>query len=221
MKKQAVLLTMAGVLAAGGLAATSEVFATTAPHAQATQTNAHMTMQPTVQPKATAATPAAQVKAVQIVPHEPGAHDMCAYCNMTVYPKDHKMGAFTAQVQLADGRHLFLDDVGCLLNFMRMQKTPPKGAWVRDFNTKEWIPYQKAIPVSAAIQTPMRYGIGLFKDNASAQAFIRANTQKKAVKTSWDAINLEAFKRYQMKMQKMQQHKNTSTPMQGHGMTSH
>lgn len=181
------------------------------------------TSAPQVQKAATPA-PAATVKQapaqVQIKPlavaQEPAADTMCAYCNMMVYGKEHQMGAFTAQVETADGKHLFFDDVGCMLNYLRTQKTPPKEAWVRDYNTKQWLPYKTAVPVSAAIATPMKYGIGLFKDEASAQAFIKTHQAQKAVKTSWDAVNAEAYKRYLKRLEKMkkqQMHKsNPSTP---------
>lgn len=146
------------------------------------------------------------IKPAAAQPVEPGQADNCAYCNMVVYAHNHEMGAFTAQLVTADGRHLFFDDVGCLLNYQRTLKEPAKAAWVRDFNTKQWVEYKNAIPVSAQIKTPMKYGVGLFKDEASANAFIKANLDKKATRITWEAVDAVALKRYQKRMEMQKQH---------------
>ncbi|MEH7884104.1 nitrous oxide reductase accessory protein NosL [Bacillus sp. JJ1609] len=133
-------------------------------------------------------------------PHEPGEDDVCAFCNMKVYPENDPMGVFTAQAKTADGKYVFFDDSGCLLNSPRRDDVEYDEKWVRDYVTSEWIDADTAIPVKADIKTPMKYGYAFFKDQASAEKFIAENSDKKPELATWEQIDQISNERYMKKM---------------------
>ncbi len=133
-------------------------------------------------------------------PHEPGTDDVCAFCNMKVYPEKDPKGVFTAQAKTKDGDYVFFDDSGCLLNTPRRDEVEFEEKWVRDYLTSEWIDADAAIPVKADIKTPMKYGYAFFKDQESAEKFIAENSDKNAMIASWEQIDQMANERYMKKM---------------------
>lgn len=140
---------------------------------------------------------------VSVEATEPTAETKCSMCDMTVYPHDHKMGMFTGQVVTADGEHLFTDDVGCLMNQIRTLEEEPQAAWVRDYNTLEWVPVSDATPVRASIETPMKMGFALFGSEDAANKYVAENPMAAPVVSTMDAIDKIAEERYKMKMAKM------------------
>ncbi|EKN63188.1 nitrous oxide reductase accessory protein NosL [Schinkia azotoformans] len=134
---------------------------------------------------------------------EPTTETKCSMCDMTVYPHDHDMGKFTGQVVTADGEHLFTDDVGCLMNQIRVLEEAPQAAWVRDYNTLEWVPVSNAIPVRASIETPMKMGFALFGSEEAADKFVTENPMLAAVVTSMDDVDKIALERRKAKLAKM------------------
>ncbi len=135
-----------------------------------------------------------------VAPQEPGENEMCSVCNMVVYHRDHPMGRYTGQVVTADGQHLFTDDVGCLLNQIRMLEEEPLGAWVRDYNTLEWIPVDEAVPVRASIETPMKMGFALFGTQETAEQFLAENPMLSPVITTMADVDRIALERRKAKM---------------------
>jgi copper chaperone NosL len=133
-------------------------------------------------------------------PHEPGADDVCAFCNMKVYEEADPMGVFTAQAKTKDGEYVFFDDSGCLLNITRRDDVEFEEKWVRDYMTSEWIDADSAIPVKADLKTPMKYGYAFFNDNESAEKFISENDDKNPAMATWEQIDQIANERYMKKM---------------------
>lgn len=133
-------------------------------------------------------------------PHEPGADDVCAFCNMKVYPEADPMGVFTAQAITKDGEYVFFDDSGCLLNITRRDDVEFEEKWVRDYITSEWVEADSATPVKADLKTPMKYGYAFFKDNESAEKFISEKSSKNPAKATWEQIDQIANERYMKKM---------------------
>jgi copper chaperone NosL len=133
-------------------------------------------------------------------PHEPGEEDVCAFCNMKVYPEADPMGVFTAQAKTADGEYVFFDDSGCLLNSPRRDEVEYEEKWVRDYVTSEWIDADSAVPVKADLKTPMKYGYAFFKDQESAEKFIAENSDKKPELATWQQIDQISNERYMKKM---------------------
>lgn len=95
--------------------------------------------------------------------------DVCVICNMQV-----KDDAYATQIVTKDGKSLKFDDIGCMNEWKKQHGTDDIGMdFVRDYNDKTWIEFDKATYVyDASIRTPMAYGIVSFKDKASAEAFI-------------------------------------------------
>ncbi|OPA72959.1 hypothetical protein BVG16_31370 [Paenibacillus selenitireducens] len=95
--------------------------------------------------------------------------DICAICNMQV-----KDDAFATQLTTKDGKNYKFDDIGCMNKWKKQNGTENIGMdYVRDYNDKEWIEYDKATYVyDASIRTPMAYGILNFKDKTSAETFV-------------------------------------------------
>lgn len=131
---------------------------------------------------------------------EPKEDTTCEFCNMKVYEANHEMGAFSTQAIKEDGSTIFFDDVGCMLNQERKDKVK-YDKYVRDYNSKKWLKLDDAIIVKADIKTPMNYGYSFFKDQKSADAFIKENDGAKIVQIS--DIDDVAHERYIKKMQKM------------------
>jgi copper chaperone NosL len=95
--------------------------------------------------------------------------DICTVCNMQV-----KDDAFATQLITKDGKTLKFDDLGCMNQWKKENGTDNIGMdYVRDYNDKEWIEFNKATYVyDSSLRTPMAYGIVNFKDKASAEAFV-------------------------------------------------
>ncbi|SMG22915.1 nitrous oxide reductase accessory protein NosL [Paenibacillus aquistagni] len=95
--------------------------------------------------------------------------DVCVICKMAV--KDDQ---FATQIVTKDGQSLKFDDIGCLNKWKAENGTDTIGAaFVRDYHSKEWIPYEKAYyAYDASYKTPMAYGIVSFEKEADAKAFI-------------------------------------------------
>lgn len=95
--------------------------------------------------------------------------DVCVICNMQV-----KDDAYATQIVTKEGKSLKFDDIGCMNEWKKQHGTDDIGMdFVRDYNDKAWIEFDKAVYVyDASIRTPMAYGIVSFKDEASAEAFM-------------------------------------------------
>ncbi|MGE5702309.1 MAG: stalk domain-containing protein [Clostridia bacterium] len=132
-------------------------------------------------------------------PQEPTKDARCAYCQMVVYTRDQEMGKFTAQMLTADGKTLFFDDSGCMLNYKKTLSAEPQKMWVRDYNSLNWIEVNQAQIVSANISTPMRYGFAFFQNAADADQFVKNNNKLEAMKTDLMFVQKVADKRAEMK----------------------
>lgn len=128
---------------------------------------------------------------------EPTKDEKCAFCNMKVYDKDNKMGAFTAQAIDEKGKNLFFDDAGCMLNYERDHKVTLE-KFVRDYDSKDWIKLEDATIVAGDIKTPMNYGFAYFTQKTAAEKFIADNEGSKIVAVS--DIDDKAHEKMKMKM---------------------
>jgi copper chaperone NosL len=95
--------------------------------------------------------------------------DRCEICNMAI-----KDDAYATQLITKEGRSLKFDDLGCLNQWRVENGTEQIAAtYVRDYNSLEWVKYDKAYYVyDASIGTPMAYGILSFHSEAEAQDYI-------------------------------------------------
>lgn len=148
---------------------------------------------------------AAPAKQEQTAAHaeEPTHEDLCAFCQMKIYLREEDMGMFTAQMQTADGQHLYFDDVGCLLNYERDMKEKPDASWVRDYSTLEWVAAKDSTPVKADMKTPMKYGYALFATQEAAKKFVTDNQALKGKEATWKEIDEISHQRYLKRKEKM------------------
>jgi len=99
--------------------------------------------------------------------------DICAVCKMAVTSK-----SYAAQI-VSDGRPLFFDDIGCLVQYERKGQIMPdavKARYVRSVAGDGWLLAEKAVWVTTKdVRTPMGYGFHAFSDRKSADAFVKAH----------------------------------------------
>lgn len=89
------------------------------------------------------------VKPVDIFPE-----DMCSHCRMSVSNQ-----AFAAEIITENGEALKFDDIGCMEEFTRnSHDIKMAGAFVKDYETKEWLQLEKSTIVVTGIATPMGSG---------------------------------------------------------------
>ena len=144
---------------------------------------------------------------------EPAKDEKCAFCNMKVYQKNNKLGAFTAQAIDDKGKNLFFDDAGCMLNYEREHNVTLE-KFVRDYDSKEWIHLEDAAVVAGDIKTPMNYGFAYFAQKADAQKFIDKHEGSKLVTV--EDIDDKAHEKMKMKMNMQSEQMDDSTESHGH-----
>lgn len=96
------------------------------------------------------------------------AHDMCAFCRMSISEKQ-----YAAELIDRDGEAFKFDDIGCMTNFRKEKKNDGsiRATFVMDFERREWLKAEDAFYVrSAEIKTPMSGGIVALKAESNAQA---------------------------------------------------
>lgn len=107
--------------------------------------------------------------------------DICAVCKMAVTSK-----SYAAQI-VNDGKPLFFDDIGCLVQYERKGQIMPeavKARYVRSVAGDTWLLAEKAVWVTTKdVRTPMGYGFHAFADKKAAEAFIASH--KMAQQIAW------------------------------------
>ncbi len=97
--------------------------------------------------------------------------DKCSFCEMMI-----KRDAFASEMIDEGGTVYKFDDYKCLESFMQKQGNPRPGAiFVMDYDTRVWVPYEKATIVRTGIATPNRSGMVAFKDSTRAKEFAAKN----------------------------------------------
>lgn len=90
----------------------------------------------------------------QIVPVELFPEDECSACRMTV-----SNAQFASEIINKDGSAVKFDDLQCFENYRKTHSVEEFAAiFVKNYDTKEWIPFGKSIIVQTGIETPMGSG---------------------------------------------------------------
>ena len=110
-----------------------------------------------------------EIRPVDIFPE-----DNCAQCRMAV--SDER---FASEIISDDGGAFKFDDLGCMLKF-RTKRNDVKiaGIFLKDYETKEWIPYERAALIETDVETPMGSGKVAFADSMKAQEFQKKHPSK-------------------------------------------
>lgn len=105
---------------------------------------------------------ASGVRPVEIFPE-----DNCAQCRMAV--SDER---FASEIISDDGEAFKFDDLGCMLKF-RTKRNDVRiaGIFLKDYETKEWIPYERATLIETDVETPMGSGKVAFANSGKANEF--------------------------------------------------
>lgn len=104
--------------------------------------------------------------------------DLCVVCKMAVTSK-----SYAAQI-VSDGKPLFFDDIGCLVQYERQGQIKPaaKARYVRSVVGDAWLQAEKAVWVTTKdVRTPMGYGFHAFTDQTAAEAFVKAHKMAQVV----------------------------------------
>lgn len=105
---------------------------------------------------------------------EPGPVDLfpedeCALCRMAV--SDHR---FASEILLEDGSALKFDDLSCLMEYRDAKGgSKTRAIFVKDYDSKEWIPFDKAVIVPTGMHTPMGSGLVAARSSARAEEIVK------------------------------------------------
>lgn len=101
-----------------------------------------------------------EIKPVDIYPE-----DMCSQCRMAISEP-----AFASEIITTDGEVFKFDDLGCMAKFKEKSGALKIAAtFVKDYETKNWLPYEHSTIILTSLQTPMGSGKAAFADSAQAR----------------------------------------------------
>ncbi|MFN0156866.1 MAG: nitrous oxide reductase accessory protein NosL [Bacteroidota bacterium] len=91
--------------------------------------------------------------------------DICSNCKMAF--SDHR---FASEIINDQGEVFKFDDIGCMLKFrVSHSDVVITATYLKDYDTKEWIPYERSTIVETDIETPMGSGKVAFADSVRAR----------------------------------------------------
>jgi copper chaperone NosL len=111
----------------------------------------------------------------EVKPVDIYSEDMCSNCKMAF--SDHR---FASEI-ITDQNEVFkFDDIGCMLKF-KVKRSAMKvvATYLKDYDTKEWIPYERAVIVETDVETPMGSGRVAFSDSMKAREFQKQHPPNK------------------------------------------
>jgi copper chaperone NosL len=110
-----------------------------------------------------------EIKPIDIYPE-----DMCSQCRMAISQQ-----AFAAEIITKAEEVFKFDDLGCLERFKEKSSALEIAAvFVKDYQTKAWLPFERSVIVQTSLQTPMGSGKIALTDSQQAGEFLRQNHPK-------------------------------------------
>lgn len=105
--------------------------------------------------------------ASRIEPEDIFPEDNCAQCRMVVSDEQ-----FASEIIDEHGEAYKFDDINCMLKF-RTKRNDVKivATYLKDYETREWTPYERGTIVETSIETPMGSGKVAFADAIKAREF--------------------------------------------------
>jgi len=92
--------------------------------------------------------------------------DMCANCRMAI--SDER---FASEIITHEEEAFKFDDLGCMLKFrVKRNDIQIAATFLKDYDTREWIPYERATIIETDLDTPMASGKVAFAEAKRAQA---------------------------------------------------
>jgi copper chaperone NosL len=103
-----------------------------------------------------------EIRPVDIYPE-----DMCAHCRMAISDQ-----SFASEIITGDRSVYKFDDIGCMEEFRRKASgLAVTATFVKDYDTKGWLPIDGATIVRTGVRTPMGSGKLAFADSAKGTLF--------------------------------------------------
>lgn len=110
-----------------------------------------------------------EIKPVDIYPE-----DMCSQCRMAISEP-----VFASEIITTDGEVFKFDDLGCLEKFREKSSEYNIAAtFVKDYETKNWLPYEHSTIVQTSLQTPMGSGKIAVADSVQAQEYLKKKSTR-------------------------------------------
>lgn len=104
------------------------------------------------------------IKPVDLYPE-----DMCSECRMAI-----SNAAFASEIITNQNEVYKFDDIGCMMDHKKNLESKNIAAmFVKDFESKHWIPYETSTIVETGIKTPMGSGKIAFKDSWRAAEYVK------------------------------------------------
>ncbi len=111
-----------------------------------------------------------EIQPVDIFPE-----DNCSHCRMMISDQ-----AFAAEIITAEEDVFKFDDIGCMERFRKqLAGTNIVATYVKDYDFKTWIPYNRAFIIRANIKTPMGSGQIAFCDSVRAKNLSEQRLEEK------------------------------------------
>lgn len=115
--------------------------------------------------------------ASEIKPIDIFAEDNCAQCRMAI--SDER---FASEIINDAGEVFKFDDVGCLLKYRSANHDMKVAAtFVKDYETKQWLAYERAVIIETDVETPMGSGKVAFADSMRAREFQKKHPPNKSL----------------------------------------
>ena len=104
-----------------------------------------------------------EIQPVDIYPE-----DMCSQCRMAISDQ-----SFAAEI-ITEAEEVYkFDDIGCMEKFKEKSGELKIAArFVKNYATKNWIPYARSTIVQTGLKTPMSSGKVAFDDSIKAKEFL-------------------------------------------------
>ena len=104
-----------------------------------------------------------EIKPVNIFPE-----DNCSHCRMAISDQSFASEIITNQTEVFK-----FDDIGCMEEFKRQESNVKIAAtFVKEYESKRWIPIEKSFIVKTSIKTPMGSGKVAFADSLKGKALL-------------------------------------------------
>ena len=104
-----------------------------------------------------------EIKPLDIYPE-----DMCSQCRMAISQQ-----AFAAEIITKAEEVFKFDDLGCLERFKESSgEIEIAAVFVKDYQTKVWLRFERSVIVQTGLQTPMGSGKIAFADSIQAKKFL-------------------------------------------------
>lgn len=105
-----------------------------------------------------------EIEPVDIYPE-----DMCSQCRMAISQQ-----AFAAEIITKAEEVFKFDELGCLEKFReRSAEFEIAAVFVKDYQTKAWLRFERSVIMQTSLQTPMGSGKIAFADSTRAREFLK------------------------------------------------